>query len=107
MLLVILGAGASYDSAGPEAPADDGRPPLAVQLFERRGAFDNAVTHFPECRPVLAQLRAAAVTGSGAVESALRELQAQEDAYPERYLSLSVLARSRWHVGADPKCSRR
>jgi hypothetical protein len=90
VLLVILGAGASCDSGGP-AGHTESRPPLASELFEQRGAFDQAVTHFPACRAILARLRSAGAEGGGAVEAALRELQAQEDEYPERKLHIAAV----------------
>ena len=65
MLLIILGAGASYDSSvdlppQPTLPPDDfdhGRLPLAKTLFARRGLFSPAIAQYPECAPVLPRLR--------------------------------------------------
>jgi hypothetical protein len=63
MLMVILGAGASYDS-DPGRPADrntseNDRPPLANQLFLNRAPFTNALSPFSECAPIVPLLRAA------------------------------------------------
>ncbi len=60
MLMVIFGAGASYDSLADISPGvigKDLRPPLANQLFERRSPFEPAVQEYWECRPIIPQLR--------------------------------------------------
>ena len=65
MLLVVFGAGASYDSA-PSYPvsadpidlrARESRPPLADQLFENRDWFAEALRKFPRCQPLIQHLR--------------------------------------------------
>ena len=71
MLLVVFGAGASYDSApsyrvpkGDESfqgdgpiPVEQNRPPLADGLFENRGFFSATLTKFPKCQPLVPYLR--------------------------------------------------
>jgi hypothetical protein len=61
MLMVIFGAGASYDSYPSCPPGDarfgDDRPPLAIHLFEEREPFAKIVREFPDCRPIIAELR--------------------------------------------------
>ena len=67
MLLVIFGAGASYDSIptyppGTHIPTGDTlnkfhRPPLANELFENRPVFAEAITYLPECAPIVPRLR--------------------------------------------------
>lgn len=61
VLLVVLGAGASYDSVNPNdfgSQSDAAyRPPLAKELFDPRPAFGVAVSHYPACRPLVAYLR--------------------------------------------------
>src|SRR5579871_4331568 len=73
MLLVVFGAGASYDSIPsvpvPEvivsshegrrlwSPQNENRPPLANQLFEDRPGFASALERFPQCHPIVPYLR--------------------------------------------------
>lgn len=63
MLLVILGAGASYDSA-PSQPPNDGnysnladRPPLANELFGNRKYFGEVMNKYHRCIPIITRLR--------------------------------------------------
>jgi hypothetical protein len=58
MLLVIFGAGASYDSA-PDYPAptpDEYRPPLANELFHNRAAFRVTMQKFHQCQELATYL---------------------------------------------------
>src|SRR5436190_22607719 len=58
MLLIVFGAGASFDSApsyGPDGLAE--RPPLANQLFEPRPRFADALEEFSECQALIPYLR--------------------------------------------------
>src|SRR5262245_25692730 len=74
VLLVIFGAGASYDSVPglPPPPApypalrpivggltrpEIHRPPLANQLFDDRPGFVEVMARFPDCIPLVPQLR--------------------------------------------------
>lgn len=69
MLLVVFGAGASYDSAatypvpkpevglGGDYLVEQSRPPLADRLFENRGWFAEALKLFPTCQPLVTHLR--------------------------------------------------
>jgi hypothetical protein len=57
VLLVIFGAGASYDSVAHLPLSGSGdrilnseRPPLANQLFENRPIFVKAMKRFPDCK---------------------------------------------------------
>ena len=84
MLMVIFGAGASYDSyssAPPPAGVVDyeERPPLANQLFSSRGNFRNIAAKYPKCLPLIAQLEPRS-NGKHSVEEFLEEYQAQADA---------------------------
>jgi hypothetical protein len=54
MLLVIFGAGASFDSFADQAPpasgrSEDYRLPLANELFSNRKIFRDALLEFEEC----------------------------------------------------------
>lgn len=91
MLLVIFGAGASYDSVPHLPPSrannasqsnfghviqrsvakyEEFRPPLANQLFEDRSLFMAALQSFPECKPIIPLLR-----GGQPVEQQLSKLE--------------------------------
>jgi hypothetical protein len=71
VLLVVFGAGASYDSDPdhpPPAPAgghlltiENHRPPLANRLFDNRPQFLTAMESFPECMPLIPRLRKSGV----------------------------------------------
>jgi hypothetical protein len=94
MLMVIFGAGASYDSmpsrpaAGRRHPLEDQtRPPLASELFENRGIFAAALGEFPECRAIVPWLR----KPRGTLESELQRLQDEEQNYPARHSQLAAV----------------
>ncbi len=61
MLMVVFGAGASYDSFPSGLPNstdwEDRRPPLANELFDNRPAFGPVVSRFPRCQPIISRLR--------------------------------------------------
>ena len=101
MLLVIFGAGASYDSSrafppiAPRAanqnfgiapvPPDEGeawRPPLASELFhDDKHRFGDIVARYPRLHPILGRLREPHKGRS--VEEELQSLQDEAEAYPE------------------------
>jgi len=94
MLMVVFGAGASYDSM-PARPAKEGehtaywqdRPPLANELFDpEREEFLEVIKRFPKCQPVIPYLQRPA---DGSVERVLERLQteAQEDSERRRQLA--------------------
>ncbi len=109
MLMVIFGAGASYDSATRFPPGinDDARPPLAADLFSYR--FDNIVVRHPVCQPLFPTLRR-----SKSVEQELERISAEVERYPSdlprllalRYYLQEIVmsAEDRWrprHVGVN------
>jgi hypothetical protein len=61
MLMVIFGAGASYDSFARHSPESkmypEDRPPLAIELFDDRPAFAKILRLFPDCQSVASDLR--------------------------------------------------
>ena len=61
MLLVILGAGSSYDSVPSYPPSESAdlpdRPPLADSLFENRPIFREAMRVFPAIQPIVPLLQ--------------------------------------------------
>lgn len=94
MLVVILGAGASYDSVNLEHDrplgSDDNiqfRPPLASQLFDPRPNFRDELGRQAETRPVLTRIRRALANGS-MLESELRKLLDEADDHPVRFRQL-------------------
>lgn len=92
MLLVIFGAGASYDSAPARSLAFSqfnnltDRPPLANQLFEDRPDFVQDLDLFPQCKPIVPYLR----TGR-AFEQTLQGLQMEGEKYPTRFPQLAAI----------------
>jgi hypothetical protein len=102
MLLVIFGAGASYDSVPTYPPGSHiavgetlnhfHRPPLANDLFANRPAFADAITLFAECQPIVPQLRN--LKGVN-LEAALQDLQSKARDYPR---GLQQLAAVRYYL---------
>jgi hypothetical protein len=96
MLMVIFGAGASFDSSptyppGKVSPAVSGgdyannhhRPPLAKDLFEDRPIFRFVLDAFPQCKSIVARLRDPAVTsGEKSIETVFRHLEDEALTYP-------------------------
>ena len=95
MLLVIFGAGASYDSVPFLSPAigagadEEFRPPLAKDLFGPRQHFLNAMRGFPKMRPIVPWL--AQMPGVSSVERVLQDLQDEATDYPERHCQLAAV----------------
>jgi hypothetical protein len=95
MLLVIVGAGASYDSSidyplsyspvpiktTDQIQVDSQRPPLANQLFDRRPDFAGAAEELPKCLTIIDELRRRPQDRS--VEQALEKLREAAVGYPE------------------------
>jgi len=89
MLLVIFGAGASYDSVlqlPPRSSNEDSRPPLANQLFDDRGLFVQVMNEYVACKPLVNLLR-----GNIQVERQLARFE-EEDAktFPPRRSQLAA-----------------
>jgi len=95
MLLVIVGAGASYDSAPSKHPTDSryrdlaNRPPLADQLFGDRQYFGEVMNKYPRCLDVVTRLRH--IPAQSSVERELKKLQDEASAYPERHQQLAAI----------------
>lgn len=85
MHMVIFGAGASYDSNPSRRPhslmADDGRPPLANNLFDHMAQHLDALRPYPEIRPILNHLRP---NPDRSVEQMLEALQVEAENDPGR-----------------------
>lgn len=92
MLMVVLGAGASFDSIPsrpPEKFNEQLRPPLADQLFDDRGWFVEILKEFPACHPVVPFLQN--LPPGVTLEHRLEELQAEASAYPARVKQLTAV----------------
>lgn len=93
MLLLIFGAGASYDAVSPAVILPDSqvhknwRPPLATELFQNRDGFRDALTRFPRILPIAARL--AHASQSLPVEQELARFASEVEAYPERAADLA------------------
>jgi SIR2-like protein len=95
MLMVIFGAGASFDSsstytigtAPPGASQTDRdndyyRLPLAKDLFANRPSFIEAINAFPQCKTIVPRLRDPAVTsGNASIETRLQEIEEEAKTY--------------------------
>lgn len=88
MLLVIFGAGSSYDSA-PNRPVESnsadherGRPPLTDDLFVNTPAHHETLGKFPRVLPLVPRL---VNTGQGkSLEAKLADLENESRSYPKR-----------------------
>jgi len=71
-LIVVTGAGASFDCAGPDVARDaELRPPLVADLFDRK--FADILNEYPLAEQVAPNIRASVGTGAIALERYLRE----------------------------------
>jgi SIR2-like domain len=86
MILVIFGAGASYDSV-PSKPASltklwgrqslPNRPPLANDLFSDIEVVKDALKRFPECYPIVPYLQD--IPANQTIENVLENLQSESE----------------------------
>jgi hypothetical protein len=96
MLMVVLGAGASYDSipALPPKKQDQAaaagayRPPLSDELFADREPFSTVLANYPQCHPIIPFLRH---LENASVEEILEELQNEGKQYPARVQQLAAV----------------
>jgi hypothetical protein len=108
VLLVIFGAGASYDSVlhfPPPTPNtasqsnfgfppsierasthEDSRPPLANQLFDDRGLFVQVMNEYVACKPLVNLLR-----GNVHVERQLAKFEEEAKTFPPRHSQLAAI----------------
>ncbi len=98
MLIVIFGAGASYDSAPSYPPQShesrqenvvNSRPPLADELFSNRPFFAGAISKFPRCQALIPDLRH--LNRGESVERVLQRFQEQAETYEERHCQLAAI----------------
>ena len=95
MLMVIFGAGASYDSNPSLPPGDFGpevhpfRPPLADELFDNRPGFRSVLAQFKSCHPIVPYLEKR--PGETSVEQVLEELKQEIPEHPVRTHQLAAI----------------
>ena len=96
MLMVILGAGASYGSVeerldpGPYVYQGDYRPPLANDLFSPRRHFKEAIDRFPESAELISRLRYDVYKNKD-IEVSLAEIEGEAETDPHRKRQLLAL----------------
>lgn len=93
MLLVVLGAGASYDAFHPAIEDYSGawRPPLADALFGDRPAFSSVVQSvYPQALVAVRRLRERVAQGEY-VEEALAQMVADSERYPPLRRGLAAI----------------
>ena len=83
MLLVIVGAGASFDSAAQDGGSHEFRPPLASGLFAELPLNVRLLAKYPRAAPIVARVRLAMAAGAP-LESILEELRSEESVDPRR-----------------------
>jgi SIR2-like domain len=111
MLMVIFGAGASYDSLATHPPGGsearhhdfvEYRPPLADYLFEDRPVFNREINDFPVCKPIVNNLRH---LNGRPIEQVLQNFQSEAARNPRRHQQLAAvryyLQSVLWNCGAN------
>ena len=93
MILVILGAGASFDSYAARPPGtawihEDVRPPLAEDLFSNF-KFAEALSKFPDCYPIVPYLQA--IPKGQTIEQMLEKLEQEAQTYPQRKKQMAAI----------------
>jgi hypothetical protein len=100
-LLVVLGAGASYDCASLHVrPHEEMRPPLVKELFDQR--FADVLNEYPLAEQISPDIRIAVSSGAVGLEAYLRhELHESEFAHlRRRYQAIPLyLQHLLWQVG--------
>ncbi len=97
MLLVIFGAGASYDSVPSRPPNNEMfirpylpyRPPLADELFGSGNQYLTASNSYPRVKPIIPRLQR--LPEGRTVEAELERLQEEADDDPERLRQLAAI----------------
>jgi hypothetical protein len=95
MIMVFFGAGASYDSVPSRPPkiyprpSLDSRPPLATELFLDQGIFNNWITEFPQCKPIVPYLRS--IAPGVTLEHVLETLQDEGKTKPQRQRQMAAI----------------
>ena len=100
-LIVVIGAGASYDCAsGRVEPVAGWRPPLVKELFEQR--FSEILHEYPLAEQIAPDIRIAVESGAVGLEAYLRD-QLRRSPYPQlrrRYQAVPLyLQHLLWEAG--------
>src|SRR2546423_1007321 len=98
MIMIIFGAGASYDSV-PSRPPDQyrrgiagqwfSRPQLDNELFLPPGFLAESLRRFPQCKPVVPYLQS--IPEGITLEHRLEELQTEGDEDPQRRIQINAI----------------
>jgi hypothetical protein len=92
MLMVVFGAGASFDSAPSRKPIASTirgyRPPLADNLFDGREEFRTALNTYWQIQPIVPYLRE---RGTRSLEEILQELYENTENHPQRSRQMMAL----------------
>jgi SIR2-like domain len=92
MLMVVFGAGASFDSAPSRKPIARTirgyRPPLADNLFDGREEFRTALNTYWQIQPIVPYLRD---RGTRSLEEVLQELYENTENHPQRSRQMMAL----------------
>ncbi len=95
MIMVIFGAGASYDSVPSLPPYShprstlDCRPPLAEELFLDSSFFAEALSRFSDCHPIVPYLQN--VPAGKTIEHTLETLRSEAETDPKRKRQLAAV----------------
>ncbi len=94
MLMMICGAGASYDSlpdfkalGGATPPRPDYRPPRGQEIFQRRGPFEPWVARYRQCSPLFPRLRRPDIN----IEQELEKIRSEALYDPQRAVQLNAI----------------
>ena len=95
MLLVVCGAGASYDSVSSRLPSKhppdqlSDRPPLADELFADRQGFVAIMDRYPELRPLVPRLQH--LTQGRSLEQVMEQIRREGETNPVRLKQLAAI----------------
>src|SRR5690242_19873820 len=91
MLMLVFGAGASYDSAPslrPEKISTPSRPPLAVHLFDNRDYFSKYAARYRRMLSIVPELRN---THGVPIEAVLERLRDESKTFPDGQRQLAAV----------------
>lgn len=95
MLMVVFGAGASYDSFPSQPPSggkkgvEGERPPLAAHLFAHKQSFAGIANQFKHCQPIISRLRH--LPEGSSVERELETLRRESVSNYRRHAQLAAV----------------
>ena len=98
MLLVIFGAGASYDSVSQsilarisEPDRQEWQPPLAADLFRDRSVFEEVLSRLPQCAALVSDLQRKVAAGASLEQELGIWVAREATEYPPRHRELMAL----------------